>query len=257
MTWNWRSGLWKVLDSTQQSKQSPVLITGMVRAELEVRGLVYTSRLKTTKDITYPWIENCLRKLESETLDENKLIVVLCFVSCVALMMNGWYVDYSRLEKLLLKMPVNQSKLKDLKIQSKLRMAKFNKFKLFRLHQTIPHRLSTSSGATACQKNASDKQSPNITESERAGEEACPQETGDEMELIETRMEKQQPFCMPSETGGVKRRWKSEELEALHNVSRKTLKTLDEKYKEFKTECIKNNIPFRTKKAFKVKLSRL
>ena len=257
LTWNWRSGLWKVVDSAQGAQQPSLILCSMVKTQLEARGLVYASRLKTARDITFPWIEKCTKKLESEKLEDNKLIDVLCFVSCIALMMNGWYVDYSHLEKLLREMPIDQYKLKRLEIQSKLLMANFNKFKLFRLHHTIPHRMD--SKATTFPKDVGENELPTSTESERFEDEPQPNEIGDEVEVEtrETSIEKQEPLCLAFKTGGIKRKWRTEELEILHNVSRKKEKTLEEKYEDFKTQCMSENIPFRTKKAFKVKLSRL
>ena len=96
-------------------------------------------------------------------------------------------------------------------------------------------------------------------QSERVEDEPQPNEIGDEVEVEtrETSIEKQEPLCLAFKTGGIKRKWRTEELEILHNVSRKKEKTLEEKYEDFKTQCMSENIPFRTKKAFKVKLSRL
>ncbi len=193
----------------------------------------------------------------SRNISDNKLIDVLCFVSCVALMMNGWYVDYSHQEKLSLEMPIKQYELKLLEIQSKLLMANFNQFKLFRLHHTIPHRLAVDYKATASRKDVREKELPSSTESERNEEEPHPKKIGDEIEATETRMEKRQPLCLPLKHDVSKRKWNSEELEILHDISRKKRKSLDEEYEEFRTECMSKNIPFRTKKAFQLKLIRL
>ena len=257
LTWNWRAGLWKLVDSEQLANQSSAFLTSMVKAQLEVRGLVYASRLKSARDITFPWIEKSTRKLKSEKLDDNKLIDVLCFVSCVALMMNGWYVDYSHLEKLLIELPLNQNKLKGLEIQSKLLMVGFNKFKLFRLHHTIPHQILTVSKAADSQRKTVENESRICTDSERIESNPSLNAIDDEMEVNMARIEKRQPLCLPLETGGIKRKWGADELEILHDVNRKKKNKLEEKYETFKAECVSKNIPFRTKKAFKVKLSRL
>ena len=205
LTWNWRAGMWKLVDSDRVAEQSPAFLTSMVKAQLEVRGLVYASRLKSAREITFPWLEKCTRKLRSEQLDDNKLIDVLCFVSCVALMMNGWYVDYSYLEKLLLELPIKQYKLKGLEIQSKLMMVNFNKFKLFRLHHTIPHKLLIVSKDADLRRKTVENESRMSSDSERIETSLGLNEIGDDMEVNMARIEKRQPLCLPLETGGIKR----------------------------------------------------
>ena len=54
LTWNWRAGMWKLVDSDRVAEQSPAFLTSMVKAQLEVRGLVYASRLKSAREITCP-----------------------------------------------------------------------------------------------------------------------------------------------------------------------------------------------------------
>ena len=177
-------------------------------------------------------------------------------------------MDYSNLEKLLLELPIKQYKLKGLEIQSKLLMVNFNKFKLFRLHHTIPHQLLIVSKDADLRRKTVENESRMSSDSERIESRMSSDserietslglnEIGDEMEVNMARIEKRQPLCLPLETGGIKRKWSADELEILHNTHRKKQNTLEEKYETFKAECLAKNIPFRTKTAFKVKLSRL
>jgi len=249
LTWNWRSGYWKIVGMSKGIYPSSFDLSGRVKAQLDARGLVYASRLRTAN---FPWMDTCVRKLLNEKLDENKLVHTLCFVSCVGLLMNGWYVNYNNLNELLLEMPISQVQLKQLEIQSQLLLANFNKFKLFRLHHTIPNRLAIDSKPTSVQKPESENESASVLES--IEDAINPPKIGDETDETTAAIVKSQPVCLPLSN---KRKWDASELEILHDVSSKNLKGLNEKYEAFKSQCMVAKVPFRTKKAFQLKLNRL
>ncbi|WAR30502.1 UBAC1-like protein [Mya arenaria] len=143
MSWSLRSGLWKIIGGGKDASQfrgSPGVLTMLVVAELERLNIVFVSKLKKLPS-SFPWIEQCAKKLQCLKLEDDGIVLVLSFLSCVALLMNGWYVAYANLERLMREMPVNQCRLRDMEIQSKLLLANFNKYKLFRLHHTISFRL--------------------------------------------------------------------------------------------------------------------
>ena len=233
LNWNWRSGCWKIVDSNVGISQASYSITsGLVISQLETKGLVFGSRLKAVAHLTLPWIPKCVKKLETAKLDDNQLMDVLSFVSCVGLMMNGWYVEYSRLDRLRLDMPLNQHRLQDLEILSKLLMVNFNKFRLFRLHDTIPHRLPDRSKTSTPDKVDTEKESTRNTDLETYVEEETVNRISDEIQEIDTRVEKTQPMCLPFESSRLKRKWTSDEH-----------KCLGDKYEGFKAACLSRKIP--------------
>lgn len=190
-------------------------------------------------------------------LDDKQLVDVLCFISCVALMKNGWYVDYSKLEQLMHEMPTKQPKLKSLEILSKLLMGNFNKFQLFRLHENIPFRI----GMQPPKEDSINKRKANEPEAQMNTDldvetDSIRHIISDELEMETCIIDKREPLCLPLVVG-VKRKWEAAELEALHTVSSGTEKSLSEQYEEFKAQCKSRNIPFRIFKAFKRKLNRL
>ena len=119
--WTIGMGLWKVISSgdiTYQAQSSAVL-SKLVTSELELRRIVYVSKLKKAP-VTLPWIEDCCKKLSGQKLIEEDRLKVLCFVSCIALMINGWYVEYDGVEKLMKEIKIDQYRLRALEILSKL-----------------------------------------------------------------------------------------------------------------------------------------
>ncbi|WAR18178.1 hypothetical protein MAR_000016 [Mya arenaria] len=122
MSWSLRSGLWKIIGGGKDASQfrgSPGVLTMLVVAELERLNIVFVSKLKKLPR-SFPWIEQCAKKLQCLKLEDDGIVLVLSFLSCVALLMNGWYVAYANLERLMREMPVNQCRLRDMEIQSKL-----------------------------------------------------------------------------------------------------------------------------------------
>lgn len=145
LSWDVRCGLWQICKNGIQSdelRQSPSVLTTLIIAEVEIRHICYASRLKSCP-VQFPWIQQCAKKLASEKMSDDQLVSVLSFVSCIAFLMNGFYVDYDRLYNLLESLPINQYKLRGLEIQSAFLMSNFNKFKLYRLHHSIPTRMPT------------------------------------------------------------------------------------------------------------------
>ena len=259
LNWNYQAGVWKLLGSDQQADNSPEVLSSLVKSQLELKNLVYPSRLKNVGNLVFPWIPVCLRKLKGEEiLTKDKLVEVLCFISCVALIMNGWYVEYSQLEKLIDGLPIKQARLKGLEIQSKLLLSNFNKFKLFRLHSSIPVNIAAVHKDVRIKKQEEkvpDIQIPENTAIDSANETNT-NFIPDDTDLLHSDIQQRQPSCLPA-GNTMKRKWEARELEVLHNVSAKKSKTVKEKYEDFKRECLSNHIPFRTLFAFKRKLEKL
>ena len=182
--------------------------------------------------------------------------MVLSFVSFIALMMNGWYVEYNCLERLMRDMPVNQYRLRGLEIQSKFLLKEFNRYKLFRLHNTISFRVPAVE-----QKSSSTKKVEKIgedTEDAVAVPEVEINKISEDVNIMNAEdVSFRAPTSLPQAVN-TKQRWTPMEIELLHEVaSRKgehaTLKSL---YAQFRQKCMENKIPFRTLKSFETKFSR-
>lgn len=259
INWSLRCGLWRIIGREQDAsefRRSPGVLKMLVVAELERRNLVFISKLKEMPS-TLPWIKESARKLYGLHLADEGLVMVLSFVSCIALVMNGWYIEYNCLERLMRDMPVNQYRLHGLEIQSKLLLKQFNRYKLFRLHHTISFRLPAVE-----QKISSTKKAEKIgqdTEDEGAVTEVEINKISEDVNIINAEdVSFRAPTSLPQAVN-TKQQWTSMEVELLHKVaSRKgehaTLKSL---YAQFRQKCMENEIPFRTFRSFETKFSRL
>lgn len=261
LTWNASLGLWKVLGadaSNFEMRNCPEILTSLVVAELERKGLVHASKLKTAP-LSFPWMATTVRKLGNNKLDQQQLICVLSFVSCIALMANGWYVEYSSLEQLLHDLPVDQYKLRDYEILSKLLMGNFNKFKLFRLHPSMPWKM------TICSKESktSKRDEKTVESAEQGPTDTFAEDLGENRIRLEVEIADRQivsarnTTCMP--VSNSKRSWSGLELEVLHSIAKKRKEDESDShlFESFKTESLKAGIPFRTFGAFRKKLRRI
>ena len=258
LSWKRTFGLWKIINNNEWAGESPRVLSELVVAETERRGLIHVSKLKTVP-VSFPWIEATRRKLGKERLDEDGLLCVLTFISCIALMMDGWFVDYNCLAKLMEDLPVNQYNLRDYEILSKMQMAKFNKFTLFRLHHSIPRKLpGTSHKEDVSAKQKEEREVPKILV-QTFSEEVEHNRINDEgiADNIAEQVGRREPISAP--LGKRKVAWGGGELEILHNTAkrRKAGVTDGQLYDIFKDECAKAGIPFRTLTAFRFKLKRM
>lgn len=258
LNWSSVSGLWKIIgregSETEYHSNSEALSL-LVVSELERRHLVYVSKLKKVPS-TFPWITECNRKLSGEKLSEEGLVKVLSFVSCVALLMNGWYVQYESMEKLMRELPLNQYRLRDLEIQSKFLLSHMNLYKVFRLHHSIPFRLEPFEKETARKVREEPAECNENVNFEVEGE--CHKIPEEEIIVQDQNVSMRAATCLPL-GANCNKRWTAKELEILDDVrsgrSEKVPHT--SLYEVFKQKCIENGISFRTFKSFNSKLSRM
>lgn len=71
------------------------------------------------------------------------MFTVLTFITCVARLMDGHYIDYYWLDRLERNSPrpVTQRLLQSFQIQEKFPLNKANEFRLWRLHHSLPFKL--------------------------------------------------------------------------------------------------------------------
>ena len=255
LNWGIKSNFWNIIDGIDHAKspQSAQLLTGLVKGELDRRKLIWVSKLKQSPS-TFPWISICNLKLEREKLAEDALIRVLVFISCIALISQGWYVDYEHLEVLLGELTLTQNRLKELEILSKFEFKNFNKFKLYKLHWTIPHKLPT----------PAEESRTSTTEVEKVADESIRElidhDSGNRIaqdEDTENQTVLSRPVsCLPLVQHKVK--WSSRELELLNEIVLiRNGRSAPAMYTIFKERCLSNGIPFRTFRAFENRLKRV
>ena len=141
--WNWSFGLWVIIDVQNCSGEADRMasfLTPLVVTNLESLKLCHTSAFTNTK---LPWLMPCIEKLMELKLSNEDLVTVLTFITCIARLMDGHYIDYYRLGQLEsnLPKPVTQRLLQTLQIQDKFLMNNFNRFRLWRLHHSLPFKL--------------------------------------------------------------------------------------------------------------------
>lgn len=194
-------------------------------------------------------------KLKREKLSQDAIVTTLSFVSFIALIMQGWFVDYDRLAKLVAELPISQGKLKGLEIQSKLQLAtfQFKNVMLYRLHHSIPHRLPDVEPETRHPVSVQPEQENHDEEDISRRENVHRIENEDE---ISGGIERRMPTCTPVNL--TRKVWTPQEPEILHEVAcMRSSKTIEELYKLFKEKCMSKRIAFRTLWAFKKKIGRL
>ena len=87
-----------------------------------------------------PWLEKCLVGLPNKMVHGEKL-ETLTFLSCIGIIENGDYVDYVAPRELTLDLPLRQSKMQELHLQSHHSLPKVGPLVVWRLHEDIPCRV--------------------------------------------------------------------------------------------------------------------
>lgn len=165
-------------------------------------------------------------------------------------------MDYDKLEKLMREMVLNQYRIRTLEIQSKLLLSHFNKFKLFRLHHSIPFKLTPLEPKSA---TAQTEQTAEFSENVNSENEEESNRITEEGSILSNQdVYFRAPTCVPAAVT-CKQRWDSKELELLHDVwsGRSESASMKSLYDAFKQKCMQTDIPFRTFKAFAHKVTRL
>lgn len=259
--WNWSFGFWVLLDTEQcpeDSSRMAKFLTPLVVNNLEILKLCYASSLRNKE---LPWIKICIDKLRELKLENKELVTVLTFVTCVARLMAGHYVDFYNLERLerSLPKPVTQRYLQSLQIQDKFLLKNFNKFRLWRIHHSLPFKIV----------NDSNPKSVNVTDNELRAERKSNVTQLEEVDQIEPIVNAigHEDNEIVQECFGTKERkhiptncqkhWTPCEISILADVldkhsdmNRKSM------YEQYQLACSALGIPDRSFFAFKVKLDR-
>ena len=231
----------------------------MVLNELERRKLCFTRSLNGTNS-GFPWIRACLRKVDELNLSEDNLVTVMTFVTCVAFLESGRFVDYNKLRKLEEEMPFRQRRLRELEIQAKFLVNNMNKMMLWRLHPSIPRQSprKESDNLWSNKQESSKEKGKRIEEAE----EQLPVIDENVQEVTAARGETPRilytsvPRHMPHTLTGY---WTSEELAIIEDLRNKRTPnvTVMSLYKKYQEQCRSLGIPDRSFHSFRFKCKRL
>lgn len=261
LCWKWNYGLIVFTDLPEVEKcfeTRASLIAPLIVRELENRKLCFGKGLG---NVTFPWIRPCLEKLQDVKLSEEQLLIVLTFVSCLARLMDGAFVDYYRLGRLLGDLPkaVTQRDLQSRQIQSKFLLNGFNVYKVWRLHPSIPFKVLHPS-----KKNASNENTPTNKPGMKATIVAPVDDndtvlipSADEEETItdHTAALDTEVRHLPS---NARRKWSPAELGIIAYITENhSSLSLRSKYELYQKECMRLGIPDRSLISLKRKLSRV
>lgn len=140
--WNTRDYMVLEFEGSALLLSSVANATLKVCTEIERRSLAFNRYLEKYRECGMIWMAKVLRRLPVQLGGELHLKVIT-FVSCVAMIMNGDYVDYQHLRTLLEEMSphVTQAMLQKFLIQSKFSLPKVYNFLVYKLHETIEYRV--------------------------------------------------------------------------------------------------------------------
>ena len=250
VSWNKRD-YWNVLaplqNPTPQAKAA--LFEADVVVELISRGLTFEKNLAAAKENGMPWMLAVLERLDGErrNLSRPQLVTVCTFLSCIALLQQGVYVDYNSLSRLEMALPVTQARLRLLQIQSKNILPAVSKLTIYRLDHEIPFKITPLQvGLRQVKPDAWHEQ-----------QQQHQQQAEDFEDLLHDDNEQQQTvthtpsLALPA---GYKMRWSSQELDLAHQAIQAHGGSASmQAYKLYVDLCINARTPTRTHDAFKKK----
>jgi hypothetical protein len=261
LTWSFHEDFWGIISNEQSSKidlETQEMMSELVRGDLEKRGLIYPSRLKNTPKIL-PWMSICLHRLKRETLQLEPTVTVMSYISCIAFIMQDWYVEYERLPPLVADLPIDRNRLIALEILSKLQLSKLNlrNVHLNRLHFTVPHKMDVKMTG-AVKKHTGEMVDSDLGLKGDVATEETQRNIGqdDELLVFDRNIGPQRSInCRPITK--LQSTWSGQEIEFLHQVCCVEGLTIPKKYELFRSKCFNSNIPVRTFRAFECKLRRI
>ncbi|CAL8380734.1 unnamed protein product [Arctogadus glacialis] len=181
-----------------------------------------------------PWMATALQRLP-KAMKGGLLLNTLTFVSCVALVQNGAYIDFTHLKDLCQQMSlggVSQARLQQLLIQGKFPLDKVRNPRIWSLHPTVPYKLQKQGIAI-----------PSLRPPPPSAEKECVHPLED-VQAVDDQDELRPPvvsaaMCLPANSG---KRWGMDEESIISKQSQVTHQVA---YKEYVQDCRKRKLPSR------------
>ncbi|KAM3619854.1 uncharacterized protein V6R79_014717 [Siganus canaliculatus] len=215
------------------------VVMGNILTEFERQGLVFSSKCEKYRERGFPWLEKCIKRIPTKLLSTKEELTVLVFLSCIALLENHKFVDFKALQLLLKDLPMSIARMQELLLMSKFILNIGGPFKLWKIHETIPTRL-TSATAPAPAGVKKHKLTPqHEVEQDKQDVQATSLEEDEPGEV-----RKQLPRYVPP---NCRLKWKEEEIDF---ISLDPQMTHRQAYMKYLRSCEENRLPARTMRAF-------
>ncbi|CAL8380722.1 unnamed protein product [Arctogadus glacialis] len=203
-------------------------------SEIERRSLCFSKHLEVYREHGMPWMATALQRLP-KAMKGGLLLNTLTFVSCVALVQNGAYIDFTHLKDLCQQMSlggVSQARLQQLLIQGKFPLDKVRNPRIWSLHPTVPYKLQKQGIAI-----------PSLRPPPPSAEKECVHPLED-VQAVDDQDELRPPvvsaaMCLPANSG---KRWGMDEESIISKQSQVTHQVA---YKEYVQDCRKRKLPSR------------
>lgn len=259
LNWQYKYGFWVLMDEENRCasyETEAATLHTLVLCELEKWKICHTHQYEQS---IFPWHKPILEKIADRKLKREEKVLVLAFLSGVALLMGGSYVDYLNLSRLERKLPITQLMLKMLEVQSKFLLNNIHTFRVWKLHPSIPYKLDIKKKAVIFNPSAQQQQKQVSCEKirdedETAGLETIDAENGngnsDQVDIVRSRH-------MPTSACHHSVVWSSGELMLLKEAVKECQGNRAQKYRLYQEKCRQKGIPDRTLKAFLRKASRV
>lgn len=254
LNWRYTYGFWVLAEEEGRNYTYEIEAASLhtlVLMELEKMKICHTSHYEGS---VFPWLKSVLEKIAEKNLNKEEKTLILAFVTCVALLMNGCYVDYLNLSRLERKLPLTQVMLRMLEVQCKFRLGNINTFTLWRLHPSIPYKLNLKKTSTVSQSTQQNQEQVDKIrdENELIGLETTNSDTENagQIVIINSRH-------TPTNECIHKVVWSPEELVILKDVVFSCSGTGAQRYRLYQQKCLKRGIQDRTLKAFLRKVRRM
>lgn len=203
------------------------------------RGLTEQGHVERYREWGMPWLPMVLRRMPPEVTKEDKQETLLVYVSCIAILTNGGFIDYDKLNSLHKSIPISQKRMLDLRLRSvfSLRIICRDTV-LYKLADDIPTLVQLPHRNTPPKKKDKD---------EDKEEEECHQPAVEDIDtqLVEKEEHKEERSDSMAVPAGKKTRWSPQELDLVKDTG-----DLKADYDNYVKGCAMYGIPHRSKKSF-------
>lgn len=243
VTWNKRDMIQVVQEGSSQSFEAKAVeMAGSVLSYLENNSFCYATTLKSLREAhDLPWMEAALRKLDGQNISSDLLTKICAYITTLAMIQNGLYIQYKKLSDLQLDIGAWRTKLRPLEIISPFAFD-WMSLKINRLHPSIAWRIKPVQESTPLTGRKPAPEPIQVEETQLDEEEVHPQ-------TFVKMPRRHVPTCQSEG------RWSNAEVTLLSNIA--PGRAASDQYKIYVEKCLINNIPHRNFKAFQRKISRL
>lgn len=144
INWNFKDWVYVQQDGCVSQLSVVASNTLKVLTEIERRSLCFSRNLELYRAHGMPWMAKSLERLPQAMAGTSTHLNTLTFISCLAIIQNGGFVDFVNLKQLLNDMSlggVSQKNLQDYQILGRFINPKVKNVTTWNLHPTIPYRI--------------------------------------------------------------------------------------------------------------------